>query len=266
LCKDNVKYKTSKILQKNFIKVTMPKDDHDQYFYYLHDENIISVDEQLESALEDEDVEYIYIEPLRDTNVLSKELLNQLKDKENVDVTIMAGDYAIEFNTDNIKEDFTSDLNLDIDITTKQPFTSNVLKDVKSNIIFIYLAYSGVLPDDTIISWYYEGYNIGEKPYLYYYNAKEDKIELIKDGIVDFHYDEANNFSSAQVKINHASTYFVSSEEIDLASANQNSTTNVKPTTPNPNTSDMSVVIATVLGAVAACGFVVVGKEKVFIK
>jgi len=234
----------------------------EQYFYYLDSENIMSVDEQLEQQLEDDE---IYIEALRETNVISKELLNKLKDKEGVNVRIATETCIIEFNTDDIKTEFTKDLNLDVNITTKQPFTSNVLKDVKSNLLFVDLEYSGVLPDNTMIHWYCEGYDIGEKPYLYYYNAKEDKLELIKDGIKDFEYDDEYDYSYATIIINHASTYFVSSEEIDLAKANANSKP-VVDTTKNPNTSDMSIVIATVLGVVAVSGFVIVKKQKLFNK
>ena len=108
-------------------------------------------------------------------------------------------------------EDFTKDLNLNVVVTEEQTFESTVLdgKDLK-DLLFVDLAYSGVLPKDTKISFYADGlYGSTDKVYLYYYNPETDGIELISDSV------EIDNFGYATISLNHASTYFLSKAKIE---------------------------------------------------
>ena len=51
-------------------------------------------------------------------------------------------------------------------------------------------------------------YNVGDKVYLYYYNEETGKVELIAKDI------EIKEDGLAAISIDHASTYFLSSNEI----------------------------------------------------
>ena len=214
--------------------------------YYLDIVNIADTpDNQLKEQIESDADEIAILAPDADTKI-SKELLNELKEGPARDVTIYAQEYKIEFNTEDMTEEFVNDFSLQIEVSEEQPFKSDVLKDVKSDMVFIDLEYSGALPKGTKLTIVAEnyGYEEGDKFMLYYYNPKTDAMELIaKEVVVD-----EDGF--ATIEINHASTYILSSAELPVKSAT------------NPNTSDMTIVIAAVLGVVAVLGFGYVTKSK----
>lgn len=226
-----------------------------QWQYYLDIANAVDTpDNQLKDQIA-ADEEEITIVVSNENAVLSKEVLNTLKEgpEREIFVYLANKDYdcGMMFNTKDITEDFTKDLDLNIDIVEEQPFKSDILKDVKTDMLFVDLKYSGVLPKGTKIALDATDFNYedGEKLMLYYYNPKTDNMELIsKEVVVDG--------DTIMFEIDHASTYVLSKAELPVKTA--------KPA--NPNTSDMSIVIATVLAAVAVSGFVVVKKQKLFTK
>ena len=219
---------------------------NNQFQYYIEPANSTNtpenqLKEQIEAGVTD-----IEIDVFNPDATISKEVLNELKGTD-ATVTIYSHDYMIEFNAKDMTEEFEKDLSLNIEVTDEQPFKSNVLKDVKAEMVFIDLEYSGVLPKGTKItidaSEY--GYKEGDKFMLYYYNPTTDAMELIaKEVIVD-----GNGW--ATIEIDHASTYVLSSSELP-----------VKAPATNQNTSDMTMVIAIALGVVAVVGFGYVAKVK----
>ncbi len=217
-----------------------------QYQYYIQPENAVDTPEnQLKDQIE-AGVTDIEIEVHDEDAVISKDVLNELKGTD-ATVTIYSYDYIIEFNAKDMTEEFEKDLTLKIEVTDEQPFKSNVLKDIKAEMVFIDLEYSGVLPKGTKITLRASdfGYKEGDKFMLYYYNPTTDSMELIsKEVVVD-----SNDL--ATIEIDHASTYVLSSAELP-----------VKAPAKNPNTSDMTMVIAMMLGVVAVLGFGYVAKVK----
>lgn len=226
-----------------------------QYQYYLDAGNAVDTpDNQLKDQIEADEEEITIV--VNDENaVLSKEILNTLKEgpEREIFVYLANKDYdcGMMFNTKDITEDFTKDLDLNIDIVEEQPFKSDVLKDVKTDMLFVDLKYSGVLPKGTKIAINATDfeYEDGDKFMVYYYNPKTDNMELISKEVV------VEN-DTIMFEIDHASTYVLSKAELPVKTT--------KPT--NPNTSDVSIVIATVLAVVAVSGFVVVKKQKLFNK
>lgn len=226
-----------------------------QYQYYLDVGNSVDTpDNQLKEQIA-ADAEEISIVVNDENAVLSKEVLNTLKEGQEREIYVYLAnkdyDCGMMFNTKNITEDFTKDLDLNIDLGEKQPFKSDILKDVKTDMLFVDLKYSGKLPKGTkvVIDGSDFEYEEGDKFFVYYYNPKTDNMELIsKEVVVDEH-------GTLMFEIDHASTYVLSKAELPVKSAPA-----------NPNTSDMSIVIAAVLGVVAVCGFVVVKKQKLFNK
>ena len=219
---------------------------NDQNQYYLDVTNSVDKPEnQLKDQIEAGKTD-IAINVFDEDATISKEVINELKGTD-ATVTIYAMDYMIEFNAKDITEEFAKDLSLQIEVTEEQTFKSNVLKDVKADMIFIDLEYSGVLPKGTKITVRAGdfGFKKGDKFMLYYYNEATDSMELIAKEVVVDEYDYAT------IKINHASTYVLSASELL-----------VKAPATNPNTSDMTMVIAIVLGSVAVLGFGYVAKSK----
>lgn len=171
-------------------------------------------------------------------------------------VTIYSMDFMMEFEAENITEEFTKDLSLKIDVTDEQPFTSDVLKDEKSDFVFIDLEYSGVLPTGTKITIdasVYD-YSEGDKFVLYYYNESKDTMELIaKELIVD-----GNDLVT--FTIDHASTYVLSTGELSDSTGSTSASNGIEIS--NPNTSDMTMIIALALAVVTVAGFGYVAKVK----
>lgn len=228
-----------------------------QWQYYLEVGNAVDTpDNQLKEQIAAGEEEITIIVNNEDA-VLSKDVLNTLKEGPEREIFVYLANKEYEcgmiFNTKDITEDFTKDLDLNMNISNEQPFKSDILKDVKSDMLFIDLEYSGVLPKGTKIAMYADdfGYEDGDKFMIYYYNPTTDGMELIsKEVVVDG--------DTLMFEIDHASTYVLSTKELPTKAAP------AKPS--NPNTSDMSIVIAVALGVVAVSGFVVVKKQKLFTK
>ena len=223
-----------------------------QYQYYIEAINTTDTPEnQLKDQIEAGETD-IVVDVFDEDAKISKDVLNELKGTD-ATVTIYAMDYMVEFNAKDMTEEFTKDLSLQIEVTEEQPFKSDLLKDVKADMVFIDLEYSGILPKGTKVTIDASafGYKEGDKFMVYYYNPTTDSMELIaKEVVVD---DE----EWATIEINHASTYVLSSAELPVKTAGTNNTA-----TKNPNTSDMTMVIAIALGTVAVLGFGYVAKSK----
>ena len=86
---------------------------------------------------------------------------------------------------------------------------------------------------------------------VYYYNPTSDNMELISKEVV------VDEFGRATIKIDHASTYVLSTGELPVKSV---STNNTPPS--NPNTSDMTMFVALTLAVIAVAGFGYVAKVK----
>lgn len=214
--------------------------------YYLDQVNTADTPEnQLKDQIDAGETDIVI--DVFDTNAtISKDVLNKLKGTD-ANVTIYSYDYVIEFNAKDMTDEFTKDLTLQIEVTDEQPFKSNVLKDVKADMVFIDLDYSGVLPKGTKITIRASdfGYKEGDKFMLYYYNPTTDAMELIAKEVVVDEYDYAT------IEIDHASTYVLSNAELPA-----------KAPVANPNTSDMTMVIAISLGVIALVGFGYVTRTK----
>lgn len=225
--------------------IEVNKGDHLQDQYYLNVENSLgNADEQIKQQMNSNDplIEVI----TKDDDVISVDVLNALKNGPEKTVNIYTDTAIISFNTKDMKEEFTTDLKLKVVISEEQPFESDVLKDSKANILFIDLEYSGILPENTKISFLVDGkYNQGDKVFLYYYNPETDKVELVAKDV------EIGEYGVATIEIDHASTYFLSSEELTAGE-------DIK----NPNTSDITMYIVAILSVVALSGFAYVAKMK----
>ncbi len=217
--------------------------------YYLNKSNV-PADEQAQEGIDKGKVEI----EASSTDKITAETLNNLKNGPAKDVIIKTENATISFNTSNISEDFSGDLSLKIDITKEQPFDSNVLQDSTANLLFIDLAYSGILAKDTKITFSVaDQYKAGDKVFLYYYNSGTDKLELVSEDIT---IDESG---MATITIDHASTYLLSSTKIgentnvvDENIINQVET--AEENIENPNTSDITIFIVAMLVIIGIAG------------
>ncbi len=225
--------------------IEVDKGDHLQTQYYLDAKNTLdTADNQIKEEISNGST-IINIE-VKENDVISAEVLNELKNGPAREIVINTETVTISFNTKNITDSASKDLSLNVDVVKEQPFNSNLLNSVKSDLLFVDLEYEGVLPKDTKISFKTGSeFKVGDKLYLYYYNPNNDKIELVADDIV---VDENN---VATIELDHASTYILSAENI--SSVNN---------TENPNTSDFTMYMVIVLGVVALLGFGYVLKTK----
>ena len=232
--------------------IIVDKGDHEQTQYYLEKKNTLdSADNQIKEQINESTIN---INTTSD-DVISVEVLNQLKNGPEKEIIIGTENAVITFNTKNMVEEFTSDLKLNVIITKEQPFESNVLDNVDSKLLFIDLEYDGVLAKDTkIIFSTMDMYNVGDKVYLYYYNEETGKVELIAKDI------EIKEDGLAAISIDHASTYFLSSNEIADSELTEN--TDNTEDIQNPNTSDFTIVIVAGLIVLSVAGFAYVAKVK----
>ncbi len=225
--------------------IEVDKGDHLQTQYYLHKYNSFkSANSQLEEQINSGSATIEVI--AKSNDVINVALLNALKNGPEREVKIYTDNAMITFNTKDMTEEFTKDLQLEIAITGNQPFDSEILKGSDANILFIDLKHEGILPKNTRITFYVDDkYKQGEKVYLYYYNPETDQVELVSNNI------EISKDGMATISIDHASSYFLSNKEL---------TKNVNIV--NPNTSDSTVFIIVALAVVALTGFAYVAKMK----
>lgn len=227
-------------------KIEVDKGDHLQSQYYLDKFNSFEnansqINKQISSGATTIEV------TTKANDVIKASVLNALKNGPEREVNIYTDNVKISFNTKNITEEFTSDLQLEVAITEEQPFNSDILKGNGSDILFIDLKHNGTLPKGTKITFSAQGkYKHGDKVFLYYFNPETNQVELIAKDI------EISDDGMATISIDHASVYFLSNNEL---------TTNTNIT--NPNTSDITMYIVAILAVVALSGFVYVAKVKI---
>lgn len=221
--------------------IEVDKESKKQTQYYLVLGNTVdTIDNQLKKQM-GEEKQTIELTSTG-TDKISKELLNELRKSENRTIVIYQDDVMITFETKNITEDFKDDLDLRIDVTDKQPFKSDILKDVKGDKLFIELENDGILPKETEIMIKLNNFKPSEKTYLYYYDEKTDNVDLVSDKV------KIKDDNWASIVLNHSSTYILSTEKIEKVGKNEGII--------NPNTSDTYMVVALVLGVVALAGFI----------
>ena len=214
--------------------------------YYLSMYNTIdTADNQIKDAIKNNaDTKSIEIDAKPDDSI-SAEVLNQLKSGPERDVIIHTGAITLSFNTKNMVDNFDKDLNLNITVSKEQTFENEDIKKLNSDVLFVYIDYEGNLPKDTKITFNTQGkYKTGDKVFLYYYNPETNKNELISENV------EIGENGIATISIDHASTYFLSSQKVDNSGAK------------NPNTSDMTMYIIAILVVLAILGFAYAARVK----
>ncbi len=200
--------------------------------YYLNVLNSVDTpSKQITEQLVDSSLDQIEVLASVNDNI-SKEVLNSLKGRDVEVVIEVENGVEISFNGKDIKDSFTKDLNLNVEITTEQPFESHILDHDPSKLLFIDLEYSGTLPTGTHITFdATDMYSAGDTVALYYYNSKTDKAELISKNVT------IDKNGKATILIDHASTYFLSktvvSEDNDTTETNGNQKEDQLDETPN---------------------------------
>lgn len=125
-------------------------------------------------------------------NEINSDKFNDVKNNDLLDgITIDYEKYSITIKKENIKDDLSNVLtDLSMDATTKSK-VEELKKYEKEGVLFISTTKSGELPASLVNVSMNVGSDYEGKTYLYYFNEKTQKLELVsevnvKDGVANF--------------------------------------------------------------------------------
>lgn len=227
-------------------------------YYIIADNAIMPVEDQIKNLI-DTDTKATIIMPTN--GEISVALLKKLKTGTAREMVLKFGDIFMSFNTKNIDPNPTKPLSISVE-ASKDLKVSDALKAVAkadANPIFLNLKYEGELPKGAVISFSVKDqYAKDKEVYLYYFNEKTAKAELISNDV------KIDKDEMANITVENAGTYFLAGKELvaEVPDKKVPVTPNEKaPNVKNPNTSDFSAVIISTLAIIGAGGIAFISKK-----